>query len=127
MEITAREKALKIRRIMKRTKLSKKDASMFLNLLLTNKRFAKCKNKLSAFKLAKKDGITINDAMKVITKRRKARQENNAMDNLIDNEYNNFDGKNFIKKNSKMLIIVGVGVFLLFTPMGKGLIKKITG
>lgn len=127
MEITAREKALKIRRIMKRTKLSKKDASMFLNLLLTNKRFAKCKNKLSAFKLAKKDGITINDAIKLISKRRKARQENNAMDNLIDSEYNNFDGKNFIKKNSKMLIIVGVGVFLLFTPMGKGLIKKITG
>lgn len=127
MEITAREKALKIRRIMKRTKLSKKDASMFLNLLLTNKRFAKCKNKLSAFKLAKKDGITINDAMKLISKRRKARQENNAMDNLIDSEYNNFDGKNFIKKNSKMLIIVGVGVFLLFTPMGKGLITKITG
>ena len=127
MEITAREKAIKIRRIMKRTKLSKKDASMFLNLLLTNKRFAKCKNKLSAFKLAKKDGITINDAMKLISKRRKARQENNAMDNLIDSEYNNFDGKNFIKKNSKMLIIVGVGVFLLFTPMGKGLIKKITG
>lgn len=127
MEITAREKALKIRRIMKRTKLSKKDASMFLNLLLTNKRFAKCKNKLSAFKLAKKEGITINDAMKLISKRRKARQENNAMDNLIDSEYNNFDGQNFIKRNSKTLIIVGVGVFLLFTPMGKGLIKKITG
>jgi hypothetical protein len=127
MEITAREKSLKIRRIMKRTKLSKKDASMFLNLLLTNKRFAKCKNKLSAFKLAKKEGMTINDAMNLISKRRKEKQENNAMDNLIDNEYNHFDGKNFIKKNSKMLIIVGVGVFLLFTPMGKGLIKKITG
>ena len=89
--------------------------------------------------------------------RRKKRQENNAMDNLtggmgdasstigelesqslenefddfetqsLEEEFDDFAGKDFIKKNSKMLIVVGVGLFLIFTPMGKGLVKKITG
>lgn len=156
-EITPRQKVRKIKRIMKRTGLDKKDASMFLKLMLTNERFTTFKGKAFAFKVAKKKGITIEDAMKLITKRRMKRAENNAMDNLtggmgdasstigelenqslenefddfetqsLEEEFDDFAGQDFIKKNSKMLIVVGVGLFLLFTPMGKGLVKKITG
>ena len=142
---------------MKRTGLDKKDASMFLKLMLSNERFTTFKGKAHAFRVAKKKGITIEDAMKMIMMRRKKRQENNAMDNLtggmgdasstigelesqslenefddfetqsLEEEFDDFAGKDFIKKNSKMLIVVGVGLFLIFTPMGKGLVKKITG
>jgi hypothetical protein len=144
-EITGEQKVTKIKRIMKRTGLDKKDASMFLKLMLTNERFTTFKGKALAFKVAKNKGITIEDAMKMIMKRRKNRQQNNAMDNLtggmgdasstigdleslsLEEEFDDFEGQDFVKKNSKMLIVVGIGLFLLFTPMGKGLIKKITG
>ena len=150
---------------MSRTGLDKKDAGMFLKLMLTNERFKTFKGKAWAFKLAKRKGLTIEDAMKLIMKRRKKRAENNAMDNLVggmgdasstigdletqsleeefedmdgdygdeleteslEEEFDDFDGKTFIKKNQKMLIVVGIGLFLLFTKTGKGLIKKISG
>ena len=144
LEITPQQKTNKIKRIMKRTGFGKAEASRFLKLLLTNERFKGYKGKVWAFKMASKKGLSIDDAMKLITKRRKKREENNAMDNLtggdgdasstietletqsLENEYDDFDGKEFVTKN-KMYIIVGIGAFLLFTKMGKGLIKKITG
>jgi len=168
-EITPRQKVMKIKRIMKRTGLDKKDASMFLKLMLTNERFTAFKGKALAFKIAKNKGVTIEDAMKMIMKRRKNRQQNNAMDNLIggmgdasstigdleslslenefddfetqsleeefddfetqslEEEFDDFAGKDYVNKNSKMLIVVGVALFLILTPMGKRLVKKITG
>ena len=45
----------------------------------------------------------------------------------LEEQFDDFAGGDFIKKNQKMLIVVGIGVFLLFTKTGKGLIKKITG
>ena len=156
-EITPRQKVMKIKRIMKRTGLDKKDASMFLKLMLTNERFTAFKGKALAFKIAKNKGVTIEDAMKMIMKRRKNRQQNNAMDNLtggmgdasstigdleslslenefddfetqsLEEEFDDFAGKDYVNKNSKMLIVVGVALFLILTPMGKRLVKKITG
>ena len=156
-DLTPRAKIRKIKNIMKRTGLPKKDAGMFLKLMLSNERFKTFRGKAFAFKVAKKKGLSIDDAMKLITKRRMRRKEQTSLDNLtgasqnlgeletqaleeqfddadggfetqaLEEQFDDFAGGDFIKKNQKMLIVVGIGVFLLFTKTGKGLIKKITG
>ncbi len=154
-EITPQAKVRKIKKIMKRTGLGKNDANKFLELMLRNERFQTFKGKAFAFKLAKRKGITIDDAMKMIMKRRKQRAEETSLDNLtgasqkvgeletqaleeqfddadggfemqsLEEQFDDFEGGGFIQKNRNLLIVVGIGILLLFTKQGKELIKKL--
>lgn len=139
--LTQQAKHRKVRRIMKKLGLSKKDALIFLQLLSTNENFRGFKGKKRAFLLAKERGISIGEAMNAVAKRRAERQANNALDNLtgasqtiaeletqeLEEKFSDFDGGEFIKKNGKTLIVVGLTAFLLFTKMGKKIVKDMLG
>tara|TARA_B100000963_G_scaffold334256_1_gene327301 strand:- start:999 stop:1430 length:432 start_codon:yes stop_codon:yes gene_type:complete len=139
--LTQQAKYRKVRRIMKKMGLSKKDALIFLHLMTTNENFRGFKGKKRAFLLAKKQGISIGDAMNEVAKRRAERKANNALDNLtgasqtiaeletqeLEEKFSDFDGGDFIKKNGKVLIVVGLTAFLLFTKMGKKIVKDMIG
>lgn len=139
--LTQQAKYRKVRQIMKKTGLSKKDALIFLHLMTTNENFRGFKGKKRAFLLAKKQGISIGEAMTAVAKRRAERKANNALDNLtgasqtiaeletqeLEEKFSDFDGGNFIKENGKILIVIGLTAFLLCTKMGKKIVKDMIG
>lgn len=86
MEISEKSKVRRVKRIMKRTGLPKGDAMRFLELLHKNERFKAFKNKKWAFKLAKKRGLSIDEAMKHILKRKLDRAKDTSLNNLTGGE-----------------------------------------